>query len=255
MYHPIGKCIYCGATDVQLSREHIIPYSLGGNLVLPKASCPDHAKLTSLLEMEVARNTYGIYRAAQGIRSRRRNKQESSLENKIRVNGVDFNGNQVHADLRVADLPCIPLLVRLEEPGYFTDDLRNLKSGIRLECVESSQLIFQELLAKLHWHQLTVSSSGIRPDSFIRVLAKIAHAYSCAEYAGRFKPLLLPLILGEVRASTHLVGGFSPQLAQAALPLIAREITHTGERLLIVEISLHFFPKLPRYQVISGKII
>lgn len=250
----MSKCIYCGATDVALSREHIIPYSLGGNLVLSKASCPDHGALTSALEREVARNTYGIYRAEQGTQSRRKRNQRSTLEAKIQVDGADFSGNRVCAEVRVADLPRMPLLVRLEEPGYFTDDMRELAPGITLECIDTGQSVFQELLQKLNWYQLSVDSSGIKPESFIRVLAKIAHAFSCAEYNGNFSPLLLPVILGEAKANTYLVGGFSPQLTQNSVPLLAREKVHNGERLLVVAISLHFFPKLPRYQVISGKL-
>ncbi len=37
---PIGRCIYCGGRKGLLD-EHIIPYGLGGNLVLPEASCKD----------------------------------------------------------------------------------------------------------------------------------------------------------------------------------------------------------------------
>ncbi|MGB7836312.1 MAG: ABC transporter substrate binding protein [Xanthobacteraceae bacterium] len=47
-YPPVGKCIYCpddGAGG--LGDEHIIAYALNGTRVLPKASCPRCARVTS----------------------------------------------------------------------------------------------------------------------------------------------------------------------------------------------------------------
>jgi 5-methylcytosine-specific restriction endonuclease McrA len=38
IYAPKNSCIYCGVSDGKLSDEHIIPLSLGGNMILPKAS-------------------------------------------------------------------------------------------------------------------------------------------------------------------------------------------------------------------------
>src|SRR5438552_18955483 len=55
-YAPIGKCIYCGGdgSPGRLTREHIIPDSLGGMLELPDASCSDCQKITSACEGENA---------------------------------------------------------------------------------------------------------------------------------------------------------------------------------------------------------
>src|SRR3954447_14879910 len=41
VYPPVGFCIYCGTRKGDLRRENIIPFGLGGNLILPKASCRD----------------------------------------------------------------------------------------------------------------------------------------------------------------------------------------------------------------------
>jgi hypothetical protein len=43
-YNPVGRCIYCGrkeTDDLPLGDEHIIPLTIGGNQVLPHASCHD----------------------------------------------------------------------------------------------------------------------------------------------------------------------------------------------------------------------
>jgi hypothetical protein len=62
-----ASCIYCGTQADQteakeLSDEHIIPYALGGNLVLPKASCDRCAKETHAFEGHLAGKTYEFAR-------------------------------------------------------------------------------------------------------------------------------------------------------------------------------------------------
>ena len=64
-YPPVGRCIYCGATD-ELTDEHIIPFSLGGVLILDKASCNGTKgcnKKTHKFEGVVARQIFGKFRA------------------------------------------------------------------------------------------------------------------------------------------------------------------------------------------------
>jgi 5-methylcytosine-specific restriction endonuclease McrA len=51
-----GECIYCGALakDVELTDEHIIPFSLGGKAVIREGSCRECARETAKLENEIA---------------------------------------------------------------------------------------------------------------------------------------------------------------------------------------------------------
>jgi hypothetical protein len=44
-YPAVNKRVYCGAGNCALSDEHIMPYFLGGVLVLPKASCEECQKI------------------------------------------------------------------------------------------------------------------------------------------------------------------------------------------------------------------
>jgi hypothetical protein len=87
----------------------------------------------------------------------------------------------------------------------------------------------------------------------LRALAKIAHSFACAERRpASFEPTVPPLILGEPVSATYFVGGFVPELEQDGKPVGLREEQRNGRTLLVAEISLHFFPKLPRYQVVCG---
>jgi len=67
----VGKCIYCGGLD-ELSDEHIIPYSLGGRIVLPKSSCVNCAKVTMKIEQHVSRDHLHIPRSYGNIQTRRK---------------------------------------------------------------------------------------------------------------------------------------------------------------------------------------
>ena len=56
-YPSFGECVYCGAsgTDVELTDEHIVPFSLGGNAVILRGSCEACAAETSKIELELGR--------------------------------------------------------------------------------------------------------------------------------------------------------------------------------------------------------
>lgn len=69
---PIGVCIYCGRTDVELTDEHIMPYGLGNNTgdILHKASCNDCADATKLFEQRMLRENLQPVRTVLQIKSR-----------------------------------------------------------------------------------------------------------------------------------------------------------------------------------------
>ncbi len=35
-FKPVGKCIYCGTKQPPLTREHVVPYGLGGEHVFAR---------------------------------------------------------------------------------------------------------------------------------------------------------------------------------------------------------------------------
>src|SRR5712691_9770510 len=76
-YLPVGKCIYCGATSYSaddtrpLSDEHIIPYALGGDRVLPQASCKACATITGTTEQIALRGILRGPRREIGLKSRK----------------------------------------------------------------------------------------------------------------------------------------------------------------------------------------
>ena len=66
VFVPVGRCIYCGAGDCALGDEHIIPQALGGNMILPAASCHDCERIVGgQLEGWLLHKTKGMFAAAR----------------------------------------------------------------------------------------------------------------------------------------------------------------------------------------------
>ena len=57
----VGRCIYCGSRE-NLSTEHIVPRSLGGDHVLLEASCPSCRDATSRFERIVSGQDFLLFR-------------------------------------------------------------------------------------------------------------------------------------------------------------------------------------------------
>ncbi len=65
-------CIYCGwdGGEGGLRSEHIVPYSLGGNVELLEASCSRCESITSYLEGYLANAVFGHFRVHSNLPSR-----------------------------------------------------------------------------------------------------------------------------------------------------------------------------------------
>jgi hypothetical protein len=80
-YPSFGECIFCGALarDAELTDEHIVPFSLGGNAVILKASCKRCSAETSKLEHELGRKVYWDFRAHVNAPTRRKKERPTEL--------------------------------------------------------------------------------------------------------------------------------------------------------------------------------
>src|SRR5229473_1218955 len=75
----IGKCIYCGTTEGDLTEEHVTPFGLSGRLVLLNASCRSCAKITSALETTLLRHQWFAARAALRTRHQKERRQPQPM--------------------------------------------------------------------------------------------------------------------------------------------------------------------------------
>lgn len=205
----VGACIYCGATNIRLTEEHIIPKGLGGTIVLPEASCDACAKITSLFEMKVMRGFMDRGRKAMGIKGRKqhkRPKKQAVDQTFIRPDGSPFEQDVPLEDpIRLMHLPVLAL------PGFLDPLNPPTPDANRVDVVALETLHFgvdQSLTLR------NLKAFGVRIHermdiwSFVRMLAKIAHGYHVA-IRGMFRleeSPLIPIILGARHDARNWIG-------------------------------------------------
>ncbi len=120
-FEPAGRCIFCGSDGgaQRLRDEHIMPYSLGGTAVLPKASCAECEKITSYLDGYLSRQIFYDCRLAAGIQSR----TPKSRRPKTRPFLVSRQGKEELREFPVGDHPFVTMLPVLGHPGILTGRL------------------------------------------------------------------------------------------------------------------------------------
>lgn len=254
-YRPVNVCIYCRNTDGPLTREHIIPYSLNGQIVLPAASCSDCSRITSEFEREVARAGFGIFRAQNGIQSR---KKSNPLENQVMISGETFDGKTVDVTAKAGDVAISCAVLRLQAPGILLGNKPNAEGTITTELPEKMNPGLRALRKRLGLSKIYSSVLTCPVNAIMRLLEKIAHAYAVAEYGiDGFSPVLVSHILhgpNKDVAQWHYVGEHVPPERQAKKPLHIREVQLNSQRWVVVDISLHFNPDIPMYQVFAGTL-
>lgn len=71
-YTPVGECIYSGEKDEKPTDEHIVAFALGGECILPKASCEACQALASKAERAALHDMLIEVRAQLGLPSRKK---------------------------------------------------------------------------------------------------------------------------------------------------------------------------------------
>jgi hypothetical protein len=210
-YRPVGRCIYCGAVDLEanLTREHIIPYSLGGRTVLPKANCATCAKITREFEQTCARTIFGPFRIQENFPTRHAHERPAALP--IRIIVGDREEERL---IPVDSYPGAPVMaMELSEPGIITGAepssvYQTIKPMVFAPEFSSIEGRLKSIREQEGPGKGIALHGQFNMPSFGRLLAKIGHAYAVAEYGlDSFEPLLLDLILGRDDKIAYLVGG------------------------------------------------
>jgi hypothetical protein len=200
-YSPAGNCIYCGATsyrkdgsDSPLGEEHIIPRGIGGRLVLPQASCAECERITTTFEDKCIKGFY-FSRSHLGISGRKAKRTAAKIPLIFHQVGKQF-GTLINMPLEIH--PGVVLTPRFKPAMMFAGD--------RFEDHEKYDVIGTELFSGA-WNRLKALGNGNvflagkhgqNGVEYARLLAKIAHGFTCAELGtGNFVPVLGPIIRGE----------------------------------------------------------
>jgi len=257
-YAAVGKCIYCGSSSVELTDEHIIPLALGGDDIIPRASCKDCERITGTkIEHPCLRRILLAPRTHWEIKSRRPKDRPTELRIGTGTPAVNFEWKSV-------PVPQHPLAFGLPvfaPPGILIGAART--RGFMMFAPWAYMDKHAEERMKRHG-----DSAGIyqpfSPDLFCRMVAKIAHCQAAATLGvDAFDPFLPGIILGRTEIISYYVGN-AAHIQHATPPATSlSEITHElylgerastrdGQRMITAIVRLFANLNAPGYEVIVG---
>ena len=248
-YASKGACIYCGATNVQLNDEHIVPYSLGGSHVLRKASCAGCENMTKKFEQDVTRGLWGDARTSFDQPTRRRRQRKSHIE---MLDPVEPGRKQL---VPASEYPAGFVFYKMGPNGFFrglTEDT-DISASWQLVMIDSE--LRRDAFFDRHGRHAVLQFKNV-PEAFGRMLAKIAYCQVLTALdPGDFRPIILPYITGVKKNISYIVGSKDGQPEPGDG---YRLTTFTGEigetLLLLVQVRLFANTHAPTYEIIVGDI-
>jgi hypothetical protein len=243
--------MYCGATNCALSREHIIPYGLGGTATLPKSSCRDCADVTKRFEHTCLRTMFGPLRIRMNLPTSHKRERPSELDVILVHNNNSTSTIKVPAGQHPTALVC----ARFHLPGILDGKLpREDHPGVLWSAYDEKEAALLRRSHSVKGHRL----GSFNAAPFCRMLAKIGHAYAVARMGGveKFEPLLPDVIFNRTSTPSYWVGGVfevppvEPHLHKLDLIDV---YTPDGSTYVVVDIRLFANLGAPQYRVVVGK--
>jgi HNH endonuclease len=255
----IGACIYCGSLE-NLTEEHIIPYGLGGNLSLKKASCSNCAKITGKLEQTLLRGHWWPQRFRSKLQSRTKFKEiEPLVVTVIREDGSEFSAQlspedqTVFIELGFSRPSILNGVITSGETFAELPTMRNLGAFPNSYILDGKRLT----LKSKEQIRLPVDFSAI---DLSRFLAKVAHCYAISRRGIQCcDEFFLPrIILGETDGAKTFVGGASSDVLGKRLPgneLHALMDRRNGKYLTVyVQLFRLIGDPPPIYEIVVGSL-
>ena len=187
----VGECVYCGAKD-GLSDEHIVPFGLGGNIVLPDASCQSCVKITSAFEGRVLGGFMHRARTTGKFPTRRPRKRPTTHNVTLLRDGA-----AIETQLAPDQEPGILQLPLLPPPQFFSGTTGT--KGVVIRGIETLYFgVNPEEFARAHGATGLRQTDNLDVTSFARMIGKIGYCYICATLGipPRDEVPVLPFILG-----------------------------------------------------------
>lgn len=250
-YDPVGTCIYCGSDGAPhgLSDEHVVPFALLGNMILPKSSCRKCAGITSAFELTCARRTYGSFRMRERLRTRHAAKRPSEVP--VEADGLPMTVAEAGA---IAGFP----IIRFKTPpgALALPPVANDWPGVELEVKTAPPR------EPDHWKQLPQGKLSFYPvtfhiPSFARLCAKIAHSFAVAEFGiNGFDAWLPPYILGTDKRFGYVLGSSHEQQRSDPITNALNWSAYETTEFNLLAVHIHLFPSMgqPPIAVVAGSM-
>jgi hypothetical protein len=253
IFDPPGRCIYCDNDKVPLEREHIIPLSLGGQLIFLEASCRTCAKIIGKFEAPCLNRGFVQVRTHLNLPMYDPSYRPTELRTYAlppRAPRMKVNRKKLTM-LPVAEHPLTILMPTYDVPGALRGqpNIWSPKATGIQSWVEDGA---KDKLAAVAPH------AGVLFDFhdgfFCAFLAKIAHGAACVRFGlDGFEPYLKDVVLGKKPGLAALVGA-------SALPGEKTEALHRinfrfHQNHFIAAVQLFSRYGLKPYDVIVGRIL
>lgn len=244
-------CIYCEST-VQLSREHILPYALGGTTTIPRGSCEKCRRITHEFETAVLRGPMQMVRYIENMPSGTKHKDAAKT---IPVK-VTINDREVEIDAPRDEAPILLPFPVFGPPDY----LDSRGSQLKLFSVVTGSFGADptEFAKKYNAQQLEINVTGHDAIAFARMLAKIAYGNAHAQnQLGRVKDkTALVCAMMEVPDTIGQFVGTVPSPFKKYPGVRHRISLHDtrDSKVLFSEVQLFASAGAPTYAVILGTL-
>ena len=260
-----GCCIYCGATCVELTDEHVVPYALGKNAaVLLKSSCKVCQAIIQPYEQHVLRRQLGTFRAQVGAPTRRPKDRPKFINYDIVE--VDEEGSVVRQlGSRSMPIETAPIALNLwasPPPRIALVGPTNVGIGHLWSYIERDRLndMCREIGIESGAKAVAVFLGDIDRTKYLRALAKTGHAFACANIGhDAFEPLLIDVILCRSDDVSYYVGDLlaeqMPTSSGDHSLRIFMGVPEAGPIAGYVVVSLQLYPALssPSHIIVVGK--
>jgi hypothetical protein len=249
LYSPVDACVYCGEKG-GLSTEHIIPLAFGGELILPKASCEAHRKVTSRVEDFILRRYLCPLRSHLGLPSRRPTLRPDGYPLKLSRNGQSWKKK-----VSLKDHPGFFRFMLLDRPG-------KVAGRPRIQATYSISFVHIEIFSDIRQRLARLGADSFEDAVTInalhlaRFLAKIGHAFAVAELGIEvFEEFYVTrLIDGDATDWNYWVGSYDQRLTSTPNVLHELEFFRRGDDLSVI---LHLLAPLTQgaaHEVIVGRL-
>lgn len=254
----LGVCIYCNSSE-SLSDEHVLPYAMGGQIVLRKASCPKCARVTGQLEQRLLRGHWWPYRKRLGLQTR--NPDASKELKSVRIHTA--NGETLDAKMPLESFVAA-MIFEFEPPSILSgSDTKGRPFAKNVGMKVLGELPTEAKIGSVPV-QLSTSNKvefpvNFNSDDLTRFLAKVAHGYAISkEGLAAFDVLYLPkYILGQTDGIMTYVGGYESPILAKTLPGGGYNRMMIRSRGDLLSVCLQFFVDRgdppPIYEVVVGK--
>ena len=243
-------CIYCGAlvyapdSKRRLAEEHIIPYGLNGNIVIPRASCRRCERITGRSEQLLLKGSLLGCRSLLGLRTRSPKERPKALP----LFDPRTTPNK-KVMIPIEDYPVSLLFLMLPAPGLIRSTPPEYRLWHRFLGDDKSKVLASRY-GLPQW-----ATSSLDSGAQLRILAKIAHSFAAGTFGiNAFDAQLPRFIIGDEKQEPfdYVGGSLDDEPSSQNLHEVSMDLENGRDGLMIVRVRLFASLGAPTYRVIVG---